>query len=677
MNLNISNYITDGAGVNVPSESLGFYFSGSLAPNGLQIVYDGTAGEIPSTLASSMIQFDMSHPQNPTGLSLPLPDHVVPRASAELVWIPVSSQGVLIAIGGLTKLALWEWSIDLTSSDHTSSANFMTSLPVYDIASHTWFIQNTTGEPPSQRARFCSIMTNAANSSSFEIYIYGGTNGTSTGTSLGDVWVLSVPSFTWTRVYNGDITHSRDSHACVRPYPDRMFTVGGQNYENTPSPSGFNCTYSTIDVFNLTDLTWMDAYDPSNHAEYQIPSAVASNIKATPTASGMNPTLLSLFQQPYSKSIPTYYPYATAEASSSPSSGPSPKSNHLGAILGSVLGALGLFVIILAIWCFRPLKPGKRSRIQSWINKANISVITEATLYEVDGSSKGPARAEVEGGSPPAEADGSEKYEMPALGPGSPGLPVEMPTPYHSGEHPTHPRDSAAAGKPTLASQGRQSSATDSHDLSAPSPNAKPQGSSAVVTNEATPAGSSSVPSPPQSPPFDSSIEQRPSHKRNVSSISSGIPVSVSSPEGSPALNTMERNSGLGHSTSRPDYMRNLSSVSSGLSKQLASPTEPVADQRLPSPVAVDSALGTATKEGRNNDRNIAEAGSFVNQQPTVPMPEDDGPESAAETQPLASHETLQQAPAPHNFNRNVVPRKKLSGQSAFKEKDVGTSGPS
>jgi hypothetical protein len=138
----------------------------------------------------------------------------------------------------------------------------------------------------------------------------------------------------------------------------------------------------------------------------------------------------------------------------------------------------------------------------------------------------------------------------------------------------------------------------------------------------------------------------------------------------------MERNSGLGFSSSRPNYMRNLSSVSSGLSNQLVSPAEPVADQRLPSPVAVDSALGTAKEDG-DNDRNIAEAGPFVNQQPAAPMPEDDGPGPAAETQPLVSHETLQQAPEPHNFNRNVVPRKRLSGQSAFKEKDVDTSGPS
>ena len=674
MTLTISSYIAAGAGVNVPSESLGFYFSGLVAPNGVQI----TPEEPPNTLVSSMIRFNMSNPQNPTGLSLPLPDYVAPRASAELVWIPVSSQGVLVAIGGLTKLTASDLTIDFASSDHSSSVDFMTSLPVYDIASHTWFIQNTTGEPPSQRAQFCSVMTNATNSSSFEIYIYGGTNGTSTGTSLGDVWVLSVPSFTWTCVYNcvynDDITHSRDSHACVRPYPDQMFAVGGQNSATTVNPSGFNCTDSTIDVFNLTDLTWMSAYDPSNHSEYQIPSAVASNIKATPTASSMNLTLLSLFQQTYSTYIPTYYPYATAGPSPSPSPSPSPKSNHLGAILGSVLGALGLFVIILAIWCFRRAKPGKWSRVQSWIkgvDKANTSITTNATLYEVDGS-KDPVRAEVEGGivhpsfsqrSPCAEADGSERYEMLAQGPGS-GAPVEMPTPYHFGEHPTYPRDSAAPGKPTLASQGRQSSATDSHDLSAPSPNAKPQ-------------GSPSVPSPPQSPSFDSSIEQQSSHKRNVSSISSGISVSASSPERSPAPNAMERNSGLGYSSSRPNYMRSLSSVSSGLSNQLVSPAEPVADQRLPSPVAVDSALGTATNEGRDNDRNIAEAGPFVNQQPAVPTSEDDGPGPAAETQPLVSEEILQQAPEPRNFNRNVVPRKKLSGQSAFKEKDVDTSGPS
>ena len=677
--------------MNVPSESLGFYFSGLVASNWGQLVYNADSGELPTILASWMIQINMSNPLKPEGVNLTLHENVPPRAGAELVWIPVSSKGVLIAIGGLTTLNAPDLSINLTSS--RNSANFMASLPVYDIASKTWFIQNTTGGPPSPRAQFCSIMTNATDSSSFEIYIFGGTDGTGNSpSSLGDMWVLSVPSFTWTLVYSADGTHNRDSHACVRPYPDQMFVIGGEN-----APYG-GCTDSTIDVFNLTNLTWMNKYDPTVYSEYKIPPAVSSTISATPTASGMDPTLLALLQKTYSTSITTYYPYATATPQNpgAPSTSPSPglgnhKSNHLGAILGSVLGALGLLFIILAIWCFRRRKSGKRSGVKSWIkgvDRADTSVTTDDTLYEVDGSSKDPARAEVEGGivhssfsprSPRVEADGSERYEMLAQGPGSPGAPVEMPTPYHFGEHPTDPHNSATPGKPTLVSHGRQPSATDGQDLPAPSPNARPQGSPAVATNEATStaaAESSSVPSPAQSPPFDSGIEQRPSHKRNVSSISSGIPVSASSPERSPALNAMERNSGLGYPSSRPNNPRNLSSVSSGLSNQLVSPAEPDADHRPPSSVAVGSSPGTAIEEGRNNKRNTAEASQSVNQQPAAPKPEDDGLGPAAETWPLVSHEALQQTPEPR-FNRNVVPRKKLSGQSAFKEEDVDTSGSS
>jgi len=149
--------------------------------------------------------------------------------------------------------------------------------------------------------------------------------------------------------------------------------------------------------------------------------------------------------------------------------------------------------------------------------------------------------------------------------------------------------------------------------------------------------------------------------------------MSASSPERSPTLNALERNSGLGYSSSRPNHTRNLSSVSSGLSNQLVSPVGPDADQGLPPPVAVGSALGTATEEGRNNDRSIAEVSLPVNQQPAAPMPEDDVPGPAAETLPLVSHEALQQTPE-SRFNRNVAPRKKLSGQSAFKEEDVDSS---
>lgn len=667
--LAVSNYIATGAGVNIPSESLGFYFSGLQASGGVEILSVGTTGSEPNTLVNSMIRFDMSSPQNPTARLLSLSSKVAPRSGAELVWIPVSSQGLLIAIGGLTEMdAHYTLNINFTSPTHSSSPDFMTSLPVYDIASDTWFVQETSGVPPPQRALFCSTVTNTTDPSSFEIYIFGGLDGTtpitgsSSGTSMGDVWVLSVPSFTWTRVYGGDITHSRDMHVCVRAYSDRMLAVGG---ENSANPSYLSCLDSTIDVFNLTSSTWISAYDPSNHSEYEIPPAVASNIKATPTASGMDLTLRSLFAQPYSTYIPTYYPYAPTSTPSSthptPSSTPltsSHNSNKLGAILGSVLGVLGALAIILTIWYFCRPKRGKRSRVHSWIKgveKTDTSVATDETLvnlHEADGNPKEPSRVEVAGGTvhplfspklPHAEADGTERYEMSARGPGSAQSPVEMATSFHFGDHPE--RLSAAAVP------GREASLRDSHGVSAPSPPANPQGSSAAVTKEATAttvAGSSSAPSPPASPPFDSSIEQRPSHNRHTSSMSSGVPISAISPERSPTLNALERISGLGYSSSRPRHTRNLSSMSSGQSNQPVSPAEPAATQNLQSPTAEDMAF----KEGGE-------------------------PGPATPTLPPVSHEGLQEPVAPRNFNRNVVARKKLLGHSVFSEEEDQTSGPS
>src|SRR5271156_3351294 len=98
---NVPDYITSGAGVNVPSESLGFYFSGMVAPNGSELLYDGLQSTTPVIATESFIQVDLSDSQGPQWSTQTWPLGVRPRASAQLVWLPVSSQGVLIAIGGV------------------------------------------------------------------------------------------------------------------------------------------------------------------------------------------------------------------------------------------------------------------------------------------------------------------------------------------------------------------------------------------------------------------------------------------------------------------------------------------------------------------------------------------------------------------------------------------------
>jgi hypothetical protein len=705
--LSVSSYITDGAGVNVPSESLGFYFSGMEAPGGVEVLFNGLAANTASVAVGSIIQVNMPSGQETQWTNVTLPTKVKPRANAQLVWLPVSSQGVLIVIGGvvdpqdLLVSGGYDSASQITDSQSTGP-EFMTSLPVYDIGTQQWFTQNASGDVPGQLTEFCSVVAQADGSSTFEIYIYGGYDGLN-GSSRGDVWVLSVPDFIWIHAYDpgSDLTHLRESHACVKPYPDQMFAIGGQNTNINAKGS---CTNGIIDVFNLSSLAWLDKYDPTIWADYTIPSIVRGNISATPTATSMDPSLSAILGTRYQKNIPTYYPYI-------PSSVPPPhsSSNSLPIILGAVLGVAGFLFILFVIWWFF-FRGGRKSttsgtqssgRIQSWIHgvpyKPDASVTTTevgepggdplAGYYEVPGDEKylhaqggtsgvgaavthRPAtprsvHAEADGAamyemhatnthptsprSAHVEADGAERYEMHAVERGSPDTPAEMATSYRIKDHSFYPRDPAGASQTMSPTPGTRS--TTSHDASSPSPYVLPQG--VIETGYATShpaADSPQLPSPDQSPPMLSTVEHRPSHKRNVSSMSSDIPIPAPTGSGSPDLDDLERLSGLGYPNSRPVHTRNMSSLSSGIA-QLPSPAEQVLseeDQRrsallndLPSPSPTSPPL-------------------VPDEPSTVGMPTQEG-EVSPESQALGNYQTLRNA-------RTVVTRKQVPGRSAFGE---------
>jgi hypothetical protein len=345
--------ITSGAGVNVPSESLGFYFSGMVAPNGSELVYDGPKSTTPVIATPSFIQVDLPDSRSPRWSTQTWPFGVRPRASAQLVWLPVSSQGVLIAIGGvidpqdLTYGGGYDNSSQALESSHISPT-FMTSIPIYDIANQQWYTQNTTGSSPGQLSNFCSVVANANGSSTFEIFIYGGYNGLN-GSSQGAVWVLSIPSFVWVQVYDpgSDTTHLRDSHSCVKPYPDQMFVIGGQN-TNT------GCTNGIINIFNLNSLKWMGRYDPAVWSEYTIPPLVSSILSATSSAYDLNPPLAGVFETKYNGTITSYYPYTQPYITPNSGSVPlSPRTKKwLAPVLGAVLGSIGLLIVVSAMWYF-------------------------------------------------------------------------------------------------------------------------------------------------------------------------------------------------------------------------------------------------------------------------------------------------------------------------------------
>lgn len=275
---NVTSYITNGAGASAPSEELAFYFSGMHAPGWGSFTWNGKEAR---ETANTLITVDMSSMRDETWSNATLPDYIPGRANAELVWVPVSKSGVLVAVGGvINPVELWRTSKlndSQTAESKRISPTFMETVSVYDVDSHKWYLQNTTGDIPGQLTQFCSVLASAPDNSSHNIYIYGGVDGLDySQTPSDDVYILSLPSFKWIKAYHGTSSHGRSSHKCFKPYPNQMLAIGGINGSST------SCVEGGIVVnFDLNDLTFQNGYDPSQWGEYKVPDLVTAQIGGT------------------------------------------------------------------------------------------------------------------------------------------------------------------------------------------------------------------------------------------------------------------------------------------------------------------------------------------------------------------------------------------------------------
>jgi hypothetical protein len=139
----------------------------------------------------------------------------------------------------------------------------------------TRYVQQTSGDIPPQLTLFCSVVAAASDNSSYNIYIYGGYDGTDSSHANSDnVYVLSIPSFTWVKVYSGTSTHGRSGHKCVKVYPDQMFVLGGIHQGD----AAICLEGGIIQVFNLNTLKFQDSYSPTTWSEYNVPSLVTAQI---------------------------------------------------------------------------------------------------------------------------------------------------------------------------------------------------------------------------------------------------------------------------------------------------------------------------------------------------------------------------------------------------------------
>lgn len=97
-------------------------------------------------------------------------------------------------------------------------------------------------------------------------FIYGGNTNTQSYSNYGGTYVLSLPSFTWTKATDMRDGLARSHHACVslNSTSSQFVSLGGvqvtteeTNWEDKdPFPQ-------SIGIYDMNNLTWVDSYDPA------------------------------------------------------------------------------------------------------------------------------------------------------------------------------------------------------------------------------------------------------------------------------------------------------------------------------------------------------------------------------------------------------------------------------
>ncbi|KAL0936203.1 kelch domain-containing protein [Colletotrichum truncatum] len=372
---------SEGAGLSVPELGLSWYFGGHLDQSTTQ----GWSIHTPRVYLKSLLEF--THPgfmntgvyslqgagaadggifRNITEGGLQESNAFPERADGVLVFVPGwGERGVLIGMAG--------GSADTFVDD-------LGTLDVFDIATSEWYHQKTTGDKPTVRVNPCATIASAPDASSFQIYFFGGQNlqPYKNQTQYNDMYILTIPSFTWIKVDKGDgVPSPRAGHTCTMR-DGQMIVVGGYiGQEQT-------CDNPGVYVFDASRLEWTTGFKAGDHPAdlspdnsvlagsygYKVPGKVQSVIggsseggaTATTPAAGPatggpfatgKPPVFTITQDGSTATITAFGPTSTSTSgeTSKDDNGPNPGLIAAGVIAG-LLGLLALYLGFCA-WLYR------------------------------------------------------------------------------------------------------------------------------------------------------------------------------------------------------------------------------------------------------------------------------------------------------------------------------------
>ncbi|KAI1846636.1 hypothetical protein JX266_007209 [Neoarthrinium moseri] len=258
----------EGAGISVPELGRSWYFGGHLDVATTQ----GWSDQIPRVYLKSLLEF--THPgyansavdslqssgageggayRNITDGGIQEQSGFSERADGTLVFVPGwGPSGILLGLGGGST----------ENNDTADEFSDMQTIDVFDIETSEWYHQQTSGDIPGVRVNPCAVIFSASDASSFNIYMYGGQNllPVAGQTQYTDMYILTVPSFTWIKV---DVSSegepaARAGHTC-HARDGQMIVIGGYIGQNT------NCDRPGIHNFDASGLQWKDSFVAGDH----------------------------------------------------------------------------------------------------------------------------------------------------------------------------------------------------------------------------------------------------------------------------------------------------------------------------------------------------------------------------------------------------------------------------
>ncbi|KAF5566697.1 hypothetical protein FPHYL_3638 [Fusarium phyllophilum] len=353
--------VSYGAATTVKERGEGYYYGGYLSRAS---VSDWT-GERRAT--SDLIRYQMD---SNTWAKLSGPDDIR-RAEGVMTFIPASDRGMLVYFGGFQD----------PGDNGTMISQPLDEIFLYDMISNKWHVQKANGTIPESRGRFCAGAIWAEDRSSYNIYINGG-HGLE-GPGFDDVYILSLPSFTWIKSYpldqNGTGYYPSHSLSCdVINQGSQMLTIGGAFPQEETCDVEEVWGVHNIDLGNQIKSNFKKVwagYEPSLFG-YKVPSFVTSVIGGTedggatklkPDYGFVNHDLGTLLSMKAVFTNRTRLDDGRTDPMAAASEGGS--SSKSGLSTGAIIGiAVGAGVVVLAVpiglWLFRRKRKAQRD-IQS------------------------------------------------------------------------------------------------------------------------------------------------------------------------------------------------------------------------------------------------------------------------------------------------------------------------